>query len=107
MFYEDFEVNPRIFRVGEETFFAGKSGYTPRNQKMGRKVEFKLKYVAGSGIWEDGKVHTWAEEKEYPCTFEQDGTFSFSFTAGVCRYVKERKAERSPFYLPVQRNQMG
>ena len=81
MFYEDFEVTPRIFRVGEETFFAGKSGYTPRNQKMGRKVEFKLKYVAGSGIWEDGKVHTWAEEKEYPCTFEQDGTFSFSFTA--------------------------
>ena len=81
MFHENFTVTPRIFRTGETTVFSGKFLYSPRNPKMGHPFEYKLKYITGNGIWEDGKVHTWDDEREYPCQFNADGTFSFSFTS--------------------------
>lgn len=81
MFYEDFTVTPRIFQVGRETVFSGRMKYVPRNIKMGHAVAFKLKYITGNGVWEDGKTHVWEDEREYPCTFNSDGTFSFRFTA--------------------------
>lgn len=83
MFYEDLSVTPRIFRVGTETVFTGRTNYIPRNQKMGHEVRYKLKYITNCGVWEDGKVHTWMDEREYPCQFNGDGTFSFRFTAAA------------------------
>lgn len=81
MLFQEIKVFPRVLRVQQQTRITGKFHEVPRDVQLGNKAVLSLKYTPGNGIWEDGSVLSWAEEREIECDFKKDGTFSFDFTA--------------------------
>ena len=81
MLFEDLLVTPRVLQVKTETVIKGKFVDIPRDIKLGRPAILKLISFPRSGVWEDGQLLSWDENRQIDCTFEQDGTFSFSFYA--------------------------